>query len=432
MEKEKNKRQIKPSGRRWLIFSILATGYAVVYFHRVAPAVVAPELVKSFNIKGAALGVLSSAYFYPYAIMQLPSGLLSDSLGPRKTVTFFTLIAAGGACLFGFSPGFFSAIAGRVMVGLGVSMLFVPTLKILANWFEANKFAILTGILMAVGGLGWLSAATPLAFLTLLLGWRKTFFLIGILSFILALLVYLIVRDKPALPLTEKETKKEKEPLSSQRKNNFSLLQGIKMVFSEKSFFPLAIWFFFTGGILFGFGGLWAGPYLMQVYSLSKAQAGNILMMIAVGMIVGGPFLSYLSQKIFCARKPVLLMSSFILTCILMVFVVLVDALSIFFLYFLFFLLGIFASGIVVIGFTVAKELFPVQIAGTSTGMANLFPFAGGAFFQPIIGLILDLTSGLDNIYSPQAYRMSFIALLGAAIAAFISVYFIKETLVDF
>lgn len=166
----------------------------------------------------------------------------------------------------------------------------------------------------------------------------------------------------------------------------------------------------------------------MQVYAFTKAQTGNILMMIAVGMIVGSPMLSYLSEKIFRARKPVLLISSSMLIGIWILFILLVDTLDISFLYVVFFLLGIFASGMVVIGFTAAKELFPTQIAGTSTGMVNLFPFAGGALFQPLIGLILDSSGRLGNIYSSQAYRISFVGFLLAAIVAFVSVPFMRET----
>ncbi len=428
MYRRENKGQRIVLSYRWVIFLILAIGYAIVYFHRVAPAVIAPELTRNFGIKGATLGILASAYFYPYAVMQLPSGLLSDSLGPRKTVTAFTLVAAVGAILFGISPTFFTAVLGRIMVGLGVSVLFIPTLKILANWFEVEKFAIVAGILMAIGGLGWLSAATPLALLTLWLGWRLTFIIIGLLSLILALLTYLIVRDSPPELVVSSIPEAERTILSSSGEPKLSLLQGVRMVLSEKNFWALAVWFFCTGGILFGFGGLWAGPYLMQVYTLTKTQTGNILMMIAVGMIVGSPMLSYLSEKVFRARKPVLLISSFTLTGIWVLFVFFADGLSVLLLYGLFFLLGIFASGIVVIGFTVAKELFPAQIAGTSTGMANLFPFAGGALLQPLIGLVLDCSGRSGTIYSVEAYRLSFVGFLVAAVLALISIFLIRET----
>ncbi len=429
MYTRRNSKQRTVLSSRWVIFLILAVGYAIVYFHRVAPAVVAPELVRSFGIKGAALGFLASAYFYPYAVMQLPSGLLSDSLGPRKTVTLFTVLAGAGAVVFGISPTFSVAIIGRIMVGFGVSVLFVATFKILANWFEVEKFAIVAGMLVAIGGLGWLSAATPLALLTLWQGWRVAFIAIGLASLILSVLTYLIVRDSPYQPRALRIPKREDSTSSSSGNEKLSPFEGLKMVLSEKYFWPLAVWFFCTGGILFGFGGLWAGPYLLEVYGLSRAHAGNILMMIAVGMIVGGPILSYLSQKVFRARKPALLLSSSIVTGIWLVFVFLVDGLSLPFLYALFFLLGIFASGIVAVGFTTSKELFPCEIAGTSTGMVNVFPFTGGALFQPVVGMVLDHTGRLGSMYSPEAYRISFVVFLLAAVVALISVLFMKETL---
>ncbi len=412
---------------RWLIFSTLAIGYALVYFHRVAPAMVAPELTKSFAIKGAALGALASAYFYPYALMQLPSGLLSDSLGPKKTVTIFTLIAALGAILFGLSPTFSAAILGRTMIGLGTAALFIPTLKILANWFEKERFAMVTGFLMAIGGIGWLSAATPLVFLTLWVGWRTSFIIMGCFSLVLAVLTYLIVKDRPSRILSPKNSQSEVSSLSFSGRKRLSLSMGVKIVLSDKKFWPLAIWFFCTGGILFGFGGLWAGPYLAQVYNLNITQTGNILMMIAVGMIVGSPLLGYLSEKVFRGRKPVLLMSSSVIIGIWVLLVFCTDGLSIPGLYVLFILFGIFASGIKAIGFTVAKELFPVQIAGTSTGIANIFPFAGAALFQPLIGLVLD-HSGRLTTYPAQAYRLAFMGFLAAAILALISALFLRET----
>lgn len=415
---------------KWVIFLILAIGYAIVYFHRVAPAVVAPELMLSFDVKGVYLGVLASAYFYPYAVMQLPSGLLSDSFGPRKTVTLFSLIAGVGALVFGMSPNFSTAVLGRVMVGLGVSMLFVPTLKILTNWFTREEFPILTGILMAIGGVGWLLAAAPLALLVVWVGWRFTFLIIGLVSIALALLTYLVVRDNPLQRKSLKNSEEKSIKLTGLEKETISLFQGIKIIVSEQKFWPLAIWFFFTGGILFGFGGLWAGPYLTHVYNLSKAEVGAILMMIAAGMIVGSPVLSYVSEKVFQARKPVLLISSSVLVCVWILLVLWVDGLNISLLYAVFFLLGVFASGIVVIGFTAAKELFPAQIVGTSTGMVNLFPFAGGALFQPLAGFILDHMAKGSSVYTAAVYRISFLSFLLAAVISLVSIVFMHETYV--
>jgi sugar phosphate permease len=90
--------------------------------------------------------------------------------------------------------------------------------------------------------------------------------------------------------------------------------------------------------------------------------------------------------------------------------------------------MGIFASSIVIIAFTATKELFPTAIAGTSTGTVNLFPFVGGAVFQPVMGAILDRMGKVGGVYPASAYGGAFFACLGATIIALIAIVFMKET----
>lgn len=290
---------------RQYIFWILATGYVVVYFHRLCPAVVALDMMRDLRSGGTLIGVLGSAYFYPYALMQLPAGLLSDSWGPRRSITFFFGIAFVGSLFLGFATNIAVAVTGRILVGLGVSMLFVPTMKILAEWFEARRFATMTGILMAMGGLGSLIAASPLAALSSWIGWRGSFLAVGGVTLLLGLAVWFVVRDTPSdmgFPRPDDALGERAKPVG--------LLQGMRIVASTLAFWPLAGWFFSIMAIFFSFAGLWGGPYLMQIYGLSKAQAGAILSMCALGMIIGSPALSHLSNKVFRARKPVMVLSS--------------------------------------------------------------------------------------------------------------------------
>jgi MFS family permease len=136
-------------------------------------------MMHDLHASGALIGLLSSAYFYPYALMQIPTGLLSDSWGPRRTISLFLIIACAGSVLLGMASSPFWAVTGRVLVGLGVSTLFVCTLKILSQWFHAREFATMTGLFMALGGLGYLAAAGPLAFLSSRIGWRTSFLFVG-------------------------------------------------------------------------------------------------------------------------------------------------------------------------------------------------------------------------------------------------------------
>ncbi|HOP41243.1 MAG TPA: MFS transporter, partial [Geobacteraceae bacterium] len=108
---------------RWLIFWILSAGYILVFFHRLCPAVVAVDMMRDLHASGALVGLLGSAYFYPYALMQIPTGLLSDSWGPRRTISLFLVLACAGSLILGMAPSSAWAVTGRVLVGLGVSTL---------------------------------------------------------------------------------------------------------------------------------------------------------------------------------------------------------------------------------------------------------------------------------------------------------------------
>jgi len=410
---------------RWIIFWILAFGYILVYFHRLCPAVVAVDMMQDLKAGGALTGFLGAAYFYPYAIMQLPAGLLSDSWGPRNTITLFFGVAFIGSTILGLAPTVFWAIVGRTLVGLGVAMLFVPTMKVLAEWFRVREFATMTGILIAMGGIGSLTAATPLALLSAAIGWRNSFLVVGGLTFLMVIIVRLFVRDRPAdLGWLSPAAEKQQAAVLP-----IGLIAGVRKVLTTPSFWPVACWFFFNCAIFFSFGGLWGGPYLMHVYGLSKGQAGHILSMLAIGMIVGSPGLSYLSNNVFHARKPVIVLSGAITLMISAVLAFNTDKISLAGLYALCLGMGCFSSAIVVVAFTTAKELFPVQIAGTATGLVNLFPFAGGAVFQPVLGYVLESRGRVGEAFTLAGYQQAFLVLFVCGVIAFLSSLFMKETL---
>lgn len=161
----------------------------------------------------------------------------------------------------------------------------------------------------------------------------------------------------------------------------------------------------------------------MHVYGLTKGQAGQILSMLAVGMIIGSPFLSYLSNNFFCARKPVMVLSAFITLMIVLALAFYTDRIPVPALYVLLLVMGCFTSAVVGVAFTITKELFPVQIAGTAIGLVNLFPFAGGAVFQPVLGFVLENSGRVGETFTPAGYQQAFFALSGCAVIAFFPAY---------
>ncbi|WP_448382465.1 MFS transporter [Desulfosoma sp.] len=416
--------------QRWFIFGALACAYLFVYFHRLSLTVVAEELARAFQTSAGSLGLLGSVYFYCYAFMQFPAGLLSDSLGPRKTVAFFTVLAAVGSAVFGLAPSLSWAFAGRFLVGIGAAMVFIPTMKILAQWFRPTEFASVSGLLNAVGGLGILAATWLLAYLTGVLGWRASFQLIGGLTAAISLVVWLVVRDRPA----EKAGLEAGQPQRSgtavtANPGAAALFQGLGRVLRSGQFWVFALWCFVNYGIFFGFGGLWSGPYLMHVYGMSRQKAGAVLSLIAWGMIVGGPLMGILSDRVLKSRKKLLVGCAVTMTVELGFLYAFPSGLPVALLTAFFFLFSISSSSVVVVAFTAAKELFPADIAGTCLGTLNLFPFLGGAAAMPLLGRLLDAYGARAGAgYPVEAYSAILLALLAASALTTVCTVFMKET----
>lgn len=373
---------------RWVIFAILVVAYITAFFQRMAPATVATNVMNDLGTKEGLMGMLSAAYFYPHALMQIPAGILADRWGAKRTIGAFFVIASFGSILFAWSGSLTSASLGRFLVGAGMAMLFVPALKIFSTWFQGREFAFATGLFVSAGGLGSLLATTPLAVLTEQLGWRSSFLYAGLFTLFIAIMVFAFVSDRPP----RSETVRSETDVNAE--TDIGLWRSIVFVVKQPAFWPLATWFFFGNGLFFTFAGLWAGPYLEEVYRLNKMDAGNVLSMVAVGIIIGGAFLSTLSNRVFHARKPVLILSAAVVASLFGALAALPGSLPISAVFAICLLFGIFGNGVVAIGFTMTKEAFPSRLSGTALGMVNVCGFLGPGLLQPAIGYLLEGYSG--------------------------------------
>jgi sugar phosphate permease len=411
---------------RWAVFGILALAYFFVYFHRMSTAVVSTDLQVAFGAGAASIALLSSAYFYAYAVMQIPSGLLTDSLGPRKTVSFFMLVASAGAILTVISSTIEMVIAGRLLIGIGVAMVYIPTMKILAAWYRKNEFASLSGILLAVGNLGALSAAGPLALISDVLGWQQVFFLLSVITVVLAVLAWLIIRDSPSdmnLPMIQEIETEEMCTIAPEVKRIEKIPMGeaLKITFGAgMKFWPLAIWFFFMYGSIMVYQGLWAGSFFHDVLGWDKATYGLVLTFIGIGMILGCPTAGYLSDKILKSHKKVLIIGTVMFTITWAIIWMTAGKIISPEAYMAINLMFGFFGGFFVVSFAQIKELFPMTLVGTSTAALNIFPFAGGAILQQISGMML-------TSRSLESYQSVWLFMLICMVVATIAVILSKE-----
>jgi predicted MFS family arabinose efflux permease len=247
-------------GARTAVLLVPPTIYLLSNFHRVAPAVVASDLMKAFSITAASLGTLAAIYPYVFAVMALVAGSLVETLGPRLTLTSGAAAMAAGAVLFGLAPVFGVAVVGRLLIGLGASVILIAWLSLAAAWYEPQRFATISGWTQTVGNLGALTASSPLALAVEAIGWRSTFVVVGAVTFLPALAALLLVRDRPeqAPGRLDPEPRRVAPALGD-------VLSSIPAIFANSRSWPPVIAAAFVYATLISLLGLWGVPYLMQI-----------------------------------------------------------------------------------------------------------------------------------------------------------------------
>ena len=404
---------------RWLIFFVVAIAYLFVFFHRLSTAVMAQDLIDAFQINASALGILGSAYFYPYALMQIPAGILADTFGPRRLIAISSLIAGIGAILFGFAPTYELAVAARFIIGLGLSCIYVPILKLLAVWFRSNEYATVFGLLLAIGNAGALLAATPLAVLILQFGWRPIIQYIGVITIIIGAMVWRIVRDAPH--------DAARVDFLSRNHVKGNPWDGIKVVLTAGQFWPLTIRGIAFYGVLMAFQSLWGGPYLRQIVGADSVTAGNLLMMISLGTIVASPTSGILSDRVLKSRKGITILSMVLTTLCWMPIAIVPEQMTTGMLYILFLIFG-FVGGLGAAAMAQLKEAFPVFLAGTVNGTYNGIVMLSGALYQVGLGFVINLypMTG-EGAYPSAAYAAGFRFLLLSLMIGTVAMFFTRE-----
>ena len=392
--------------KQLLIFLILSLLYIFSQFFRVSNAVIAPNLIQDLGLNAETLGILGGAYFYSFALLQIPMGPMLDRIGPRMVVTFFPLIGALGSFLFALSGSFTSAFWGRILIGAGMAPILMGSMKVFILRFPPEKFATLVGTLFSVGTLGNIFAASPLAYLTSAIGWRTTFILAGGITILLAFF---------GLWVLEGEKKKEGEFESSPPEPEIGVLQSIRLVLRSLAFWQIGAVAFFRYGTFVGLQGLWLGPYLISIKGYSPVQTGNVIILLSIGIIVGGPIGGRFSDRTFRSPKGVSLGGLSLYCMGLFSLIGVLNIQSPFWYGFIFFFMGFFTSFGMAI-YSHAKGLFPITISGTVMTLVNFFTMAGGAIFMPILGKVIESFPKIDHTYPAEAYHLSFlICSLGMA-----------------
>ncbi|MTI66307.1 MAG: MFS transporter [Firmicutes bacterium] len=409
---------------RFSIWGILVLAFVTVFFHRLSIGAVADDISRDLSLSGKALGNLTSMNFYAYALMQIPVGLMVDTIGVRKICTIGTLISAIGSILFGLSDTLILAYISRFMVGIGTSVIIVSILKIQTRWFNPKKYSTLSGLTSFFGNMGAFMATVPLTYLAVSIGWRNTFFSLGFISLIIALGIFLIVKDTP-------EELGYESVLKS--KSNRNIKEGFFSVVKNKYTWPNFMLIGSLVGSTTAILGLWGIPYMVHVYGISKQQASGYLSFLSIGFIVGAPMVGKLSEVLKGEIKKILYTTTTLFTLVWIYIVFIFDSKPpIRHLPILFFIIGLCVITHILV-FTNVKEVNDIEFSAIASSIVNVGEFVGSSLVSLGIGIILDkgwsgkIINGA-RIYNLKDYNKAFIIIIIMGLISIISTYSLRDS----
>ena len=382
-----------------------------------------PNLMSAYGVTAGGLAAMSAAYYYIYTPMQLPVGILMDRYGPRRLLSLAVLMCAVGALVMAGILSLPAATIARLLMGFGSAFAFVGVMKLAAHWLPPARLAMISGISTTLGMVGAIVGDTALNSLVYNVGWRESWFIAGIVGLILALVMWLVIRDNPQHKRLAPGMKRETRTWGQAWKYLLSIAKNFQFwvngLIGGLLFLPLTV-----------FGALWGVPFLEQAYGIPHQAAGEAISMLFIGVAVSGPILGWLSSYI--KRRKIVLMVGSLGATICFGILLYSPQLSIVSINVLLFLIGAFVAAEILV-FAIGCEISSPKAAGTAVAGTNFLVMIGGAIFQPVAGWLLDLywTHHLVNgvrHYSYHDFQIALTVLPVGLLVAFGLTLILKET----
>jgi MFS family permease len=380
---------------------------------RVSPSVMVEELMRDFAVGGAIVGNLSALYFYGYAGMQIPVGLLLDRFGPRRLLTVAAGLVAVACLSFSWSQGLVGASVARFLIGAGCAFSLVGAMAVAGQWFPRERFALLAGLAMMFGMIGGVFGQAPLRLAVDATDWRTTMASVGVMGFGLMLAAWVFVRDR--------------------RRGSGdagAVFRGFRRVAANRETWLNAVAGLGITGPLLAFAGLWGVPYLQAVYEIDRVTAGTVTSVTFIGWGAGAPLIGWLSDRIGKRRSP--LIAGLTLSALSLVAILYLPGIPLWGVGVLCFGIG-FGGSAQIVCYALVREHNPPQLSGTAIGMVNAFVTGAGALFQPTIGWLLDLSwDGVlidgARVYAIGAYNLAFSVLVAGCIVGILCAVAMRES----
>jgi predicted MFS family arabinose efflux permease len=405
----------KQSGSGASIILALAAVTIASQFFRASTSALAPELIRDLKLSPEALGLANAAFFLALVVTQIPIGMLFDRFGPRRVVSLLTVLAVVGALLHAAAWSETTFVLARLIIGLGCAGSFMAAVVLCARWYGGENFATMLGRVFALSSLGYLLAGTPWAALAAGIGWRGAFAVSAVAVAGTGWLFAAFVRDGPSeAPATKRESLRE-------------ILAGLREVWRIAGLLPILALHFIAYASLITMFGVWAGPYLHDVFGLDAVARGNVLLAMGAAQMAGtllyGPLDRWLgpwSGRRLGPRKGVVLGGALLSIAALAALaaaphptaVTAIAALVLF----------SFVDSYSVVNVADANSRFPAYLAGRGATAVNLIQVIGTSVLPIVTGAVIGLFPVMAESRPEDAYRAAF-AVIALSLAAGVILY---------
>lgn len=400
-----------------LICSIGTLFYCYEFILRILPGILQNELVLLFgNIPASVFGGMTAFYYFAYAPMQVPVGILMDRFGPRLLLTFACICCTIGTMLFMDYSSLWVSSVGRFLVGFGSSFAFVGVLTLSVHWLPPKYFSLVAGLITTLGMIGIVFGEIQITHLSVQYGVNYIFDLLVILGAILSVVIFLVVRNGPHVSFLKTESWSK-------------FFKNVWHVFSIPEIWVIGAVGAFLYTSLSVFGELWGKTYLEQAHHLSKVESAQTISILFIGWAIGAPLAGFLSD--FTGRRviPLVIGAFFSLICISTILYS--NNLSYSLLNILMFFYGLFSATEIIV-FAMARESVRIKLSSTVFAVINMIIMLGGVFFQPLVGKLLDVFSGPSvapdvHFYTVEVYQLALSVLPVSLLLVMILAFFLKD-----
>lgn len=395
-----------------LIVSIASLFYLLMFFIRVLPTVMVTDLQRDLQISAKGIGLITSSFVIPYALIQIPSGILIDRLGAKKIMVFGSLGALIGCVLFQYAQSITLPSVARALMGISCGAAFIAPMALVKQWLPERMFSTAAGMIQFLGCIGAM-LSIPLSHLVTEIGWRDTFIFSALIAGLLAILFLVTVQEK-------KPMASPSSTLSGTDEIKM-ILANLSLIFKDKRYWHIGMIAMASWAIVGGFSESMGITFLSTLQNISTPEATSQMSWVWIGVAIASPLAGYWYEHTTHKQRPLLILLSFSLLSFMLVISGRIT--QPYFIQLLLFLTG-FSAGAQPIAFGLIAHIAPQRIMATAVSFCNTCVIAGAFILQPIVSLLIDYASNMQTTsttYVITDFQLGFTPIIVIAILGLIT-----------